>query len=184
MSSLNTENLTYGEVVHASKHRIRIISTLLHNDTERASVLAVLLQMREGIRKVRTIPAIATVVIYFDPDILPKTALLTILDALLGNLGRKNTPVIPHKSKQLKQSSEEHKITIEQTFNITFEGLKCASCALLIEIILKRDPRITSAYVNYTTQTATVQGTLSKECLSVLIDQTGYKIQTITTVIS
>lgn len=64
-----------------------------------------------------------------------------------------------------------------QEFNLSIEGMTCASCALLIEMLLKRDPRITFANVNYASGTAFVKGHLNKETVCTLIDKSGYRAQ-------
>ena len=53
--------------------------------------------------------------------------------------------------------------------------MSCVSCALLIEMLLKRDPRISSANVNFASETASVTGRVNKETLCTLIDNMGYK---------
>jgi Cu+-exporting ATPase len=59
-------------VVHATNSRIRIISPLFLKDPERAHVLEILLQMRNGIKKTVTVADIGSLVIEFDPHKLPK----------------------------------------------------------------------------------------------------------------
>jgi len=88
MKSSHIGSLTHGKVVHALNRRVRIIAPILLKDPERACVLEILLQKRDGIEKVRTVPEIACIVIYFDPDKLPKAKLLTLLDVLLANLAK------------------------------------------------------------------------------------------------
>jgi P-type Cu+ transporter len=171
MKSSHTGNLTHGKVVHALNRRVRIISPVLLKDPELACVLEILLQKRDGIEKVRTVPDIASIVIHFDPKKLPKAKLFTLLDALLGNLGnRKPTATLT----QLAPADGDVSLA-EQEFNLTVDGMTCVSCALLIEMLLKRDPRITSANVNYASETASVTGRVNKETLCKLIDNMGYK---------
>ncbi|KXJ40399.1 MAG: ATPase P, partial [Methylothermaceae bacteria B42] len=55
------------------------------------------------------------------------------------------------------------------------EGMTCASCALLIEMLLKRDPRIREVQINFASETATVCGALSKEDIYRLIAKLGYR---------
>ena len=90
MTSAHTGKLTHGKVVHTLNRRVRIIAPVLHKDHERACVLEILLQQRDGIEKVTTFPDIASLVIYFDPQKLPPAKLFPLLDALLANLGKKN----------------------------------------------------------------------------------------------
>ncbi len=177
MKSSHTGNLTHGKVVHALNRRVRIISPVLLKDPERACVLEILLLKRDGIEKVRTVPDIASVVINFDSKKLPKEKLLTLLDALLVNLGKRKPAAISSCS-QLVATDADLSLS-EQEFNLTVDGMTCVSCALLIEMVLKRDPRISSANVNYASETASVTGRVNKEILCTLIDNMGYKAQSL-----
>jgi Cu+-exporting ATPase len=169
--------LVHGEVVHQLKRRIRVISPVLRKDVERAYILEILLQKRDGIAKVRTVPEIASVVIHFDPNKLPKSGLLTLLDTLLGNLGQKKT--IQFDETAAKPAPFETGRPLEH--NLTVDGMTCVSCALLIEMLLGRDPRIVSAHVNYASETAAVTGHLSREALCGLINRMGYHAQSFDT---
>ena len=106
MTSSHTGSLTHGKVVHALNRRVRIISPILLKDPERACVLEIMLQKRDGIEKVTTVPDIASLVIYFDPNKLPKVKLFTLLDALLENLGKKK-PTVPSNSSQLALTDDD-----------------------------------------------------------------------------
>ena len=170
MKSAHTGKLTHGKVVHALNRRVRIIAPALLKDHERACVLEILLQKRDGIEKVTTVPDIASLVIYFDPVKLPQAKLFTLLDALLANLGKKKSATAHHEPP-----AESDADLAEQEFNLTVDGMSCASCALLIEMLLARDPRISSANVNYASETAVVTGRVSKETVCTLINNMGYK---------
>lgn len=170
MKPSHTGSLTHGKVVHALNRRVRIISPVLLKDQERACVLEILLQKRDGIEKVTTVPDIASVVIHFDPKKLPQAQLFTLLDALLANLGKKKPATAVNKPP-----ADGDVVLAEQEFNLTVDGMSCVSCALLIEMLLKRDPRISSANVLYATETASVTGRVSKETLCTLINNMGYK---------
>ena len=174
MKSSDTVSLIHGKVVHALNRRIRIVSPVLLKDPERACVLEIMLQKRDGIEKVRSVPDIASLVIYFDPDTLPKASLLTLLDALLANLGKRKSATTGSNNQPLIPVQDDNSLT-EQEFNLTIDGMTCVSCALLIEMLLKRDPRISKANVNYASETASVTGRISKETLWRLIDNIGYK---------
>ncbi|MFI3185820.1 MAG: heavy metal translocating P-type ATPase [Methylococcaceae bacterium] len=171
MKSSHTDSLTHGKVVHALNRRVRIISPVLLKDPERACVLEILLQKRDGIIKVRTVPDIASLVIYFDPDKLSKAQLYKLVDALLSNLGKRKPGATPTHFAPVKSDES----LVEQEFNLSIDGMSCISCALLIEMLLKRDARISSANVNYATETATVTGRTSKERLCMEIGNMGYK---------
>jgi Cu+-exporting ATPase len=174
MKSSPIGSLTHGKVVHALNRRVRIIAPVLLKDPERACVLEILLQKRDGIEKVRTVPDIASLVIHFDPEKLPKAKLLTLLDAFLANLGKRKPAASLNNSTQWAPTEGDVGLA-EQEINLIVDGMTCVSCALLIEMLLKRDPRISSANVNYATETAVVTGRVSKETLCTLINNMGYK---------
>jgi Cu+-exporting ATPase len=174
MKTTDTASLTHGKVVHELKRRVRIVAPILLKDLERACVLEILLQKREGIEKVYSVPDIASLVVYFDPNKLPKAKLFTLLDVLLANLGERKSSSTPNNISQILSAEGDHYLA-EQEFNLSVDGMSCISCALLIEMLLKRDPRISSANVNYATETATVTGRTSKDYVCMLIGKMGYK---------
>ncbi len=171
MKSSHAGSLTHGTVAHALNRRVRIIAPVLLKDPERACVLEIMLQKRDGIEKVRTVPDIASLVIHFDPKKLPKDKLFTLLDTLLANLGKRKPSATP---AQLLLTDADLSIA-KQEFNLAVDGMTCVSCALLIEMLLKRDPRISSANVNFASETASVTGRVSKEAVCTLINNMGYK---------
>lgn len=170
MTTLNSINLIHGQLVHELKQRVRIISPVLHKDAERAYILEILLKKRDGIQKVRTVPEIASISICFDPVKLPKTNLLKLLDALLANLGQK-----VHSDFALVADPVNDAKRSEQEFNLAIEGMTCVSCALLIEMLLRRDPRITVANVNFASESALIKGRLNKNEVLALVEKSGYK---------
>ena len=155
------------QLVHQLKRRIRILSPILKNDQERSYILEILLKKRPEIKKVRSVYALGSVVIEFDPASLPKKNLLILLDAVLGNIARKQAD----QHKQQKQVFDGP----AQEIDLAVEGMTCASCALLIEMVLKRDPRIKQASVNFGTSTLTVIGQLAKAEVSTKVATLGYK---------
>lgn len=156
-------------LVHELKRRIRIIAPLLKNDQERGYIFEILLKKRSEIKRVRSTFALGSVVIEFDPNRLPKANLLIMLDTVLGNMGRKpsNAP--------LKQGQKIRFSGNLQEIDLAVEGMTCASCALLLEMVLKRDPRIKTASVNFGTETLTVQGQLNKDEVCASVESLGYK---------
>ncbi|WP_349431763.1 heavy metal translocating P-type ATPase [Methylomarinum sp. Ch1-1] len=153
-------------LVHQLKRRIRIVSPILKNDLERGYIFEILLKKRPEIKKVRSVFAIGSVVIEFDADRLPKKNLLILLEAVLGNIAQKNSASIKSGKKVLSGPVQE--------IDLAVEGMSCASCALLIEMMLNRDERIKSASVNFATETVTVHGQLNKEDVAARIECLGY----------
>ena len=155
------------QLVHQLTRRIRIISPVLKNDQERGYIFEILLKKRPEIKKIRSVFALGSVVIEFDPTRLPEKNLLILLDAVLGNIARK-------KADQHKEQKKTFDGPVQEV-DLAVEGMTCASCALLIEMVLKRDPRIKQASVNFGTSTLTVHGQLGKDEVDAKVATLGYK---------
>ncbi len=155
------------QLVHQLKRRIRILSPVLKNDQERGYIFEILLKKRPEIKNIRSVYALGSVVIEFDPTRLPTKNLLILLDAVLGNIARK-------KSDQNQQQTKVFEGIVHEV-DLAVEGMTCASCALLIEMVLKRDPRIKQASVNFGTSTLTVHGQLARDDVSAKVATLGYK---------
>ena len=140
---------------------------MIKNDQERAYIFEIILKKRPEIKRVRTVCSIGCVIIEFDPAGLPKKNLLILLDAILGNIANKN-PNLP-------TSEQKHFEGKSQDIDLAVEGMSCASCALLIEMVLKRDERVKTASVNFSTSTLSVQGQLSKIDVNELVTKIGYQ---------
>lgn len=155
------------KLAHQLSRRIRIISPILAKDPERGYIFEILLHKREGIKKVRSVFSIGSVVIEFDPKLLPSINLLIMLDAILGN--------IAHTADR-KPISHKKKITGKiQEVDLAVEGMTCASCALLIEMVLKRHELVSNANVNFATETLSVYTQLNKEEVQAEIAKLGYQ---------
>ncbi|MEQ1635633.1 MAG: heavy metal translocating P-type ATPase [Methylococcales bacterium] len=168
---MKTETLQYKnfQLVHQLKSRIRINVPILKNDQERAYILEILLKKRPEVKQVRSVFGIGSVVIYFDSASLPKKNLLILLDAVLGNIAQK--PSSKDRVAEKVTFAEE----ATQTVELAIEGMTCASCALLIEMVLKRDPKVKQVNVNFGTETMSVQGSLSKDEVSAKVASLGYQ---------
>lgn len=164
---LDTTRYKNFRVVHQLKRRIRIISPVLIKDLERCYILEILLKKRQEIKRVRSVHAIGSVVIEFDSSNLPKINLLILLDAVLGNIAQKESRVREKQAKHFEGAIEE--------VDLALAGMTCASCALLIEMVLNRDPLVKSASVNFATETVTVYGKLDKQQVSNKIEMLGYE---------
>ncbi len=161
------DNYKNFHLIHQLKRRIRIISPVLEKDIERCYILEILLKKRSEIKRIRSVFSIGSVVIDFDPSHLPKKNLLILLDTVLGNLAQKEFVTREKKNKQYDGPVQE--------VDLAVAGMTCASCALLIEMVLNRDSNIESANVNFATETVTVFGQLSKQQVSDKITTLGYE---------
>jgi len=165
---MHSESQTYKhfEIQHQLKNRIRIITPVLKNDPERGYIFEILLKKRPEIASVRSVFDIGSVVIEFDSSRFPAKNLLIMLDAVLGNIAQKQPTVKNNKKKVFEGPVQE--------IDLAVEGMSCASCALLIEMVLNRDERVKNASVNFATQTVNVQGQLSKADVVHQIEKLGY----------
>lgn len=163
-----TDNNPYRhfEVRHQLRNRIRIITPVLVGDPERSYIFEILLKKRPEIKRVRSVIAIGSVAIEFDSSRLPAKNLLILLDAVLGNIASKR-PLGKSDKKKLPEGPLAD-------IDLAVEGMSCASCALLIEMVLNRDERIKKASVNFATETVNVQGCLTKSDVIQAIEKLGY----------
>ena len=139
---------------------------MLKNDRERTVIFEILLKKRPEIKKVRSVFAIGSVVIEFDSKKLPLENLLTLTDAVLSNLAQRSTP-LKVKKKDLSGPLKEVEMAVG--------GMSCASCAMLIEMVLNRDERVKQASVNFATETVQVEGLLTKDDVAEALAELGYE---------
>ena len=172
MTSQTQPRPKHFQLIHDLSRRIRFVAPGLIKDFERSYILAILLRKHKGVLSVRAVPEIASVVVYFDPHILPKPFLLGLLDKLIGNLGEQASP----KLALSHDPSEDFAKQPLREYSLSVEGMTCPSCALLIEVRLRRDPRIDSAAVNYATETAMVRGRIDKDELFAQMAGMGYRV--------
>jgi copper chaperone CopZ len=148
-------------------HRLRVVSTSLAKQRERCYILEILLRKHPAISGVRVVAEIGSVVVHFDPARLPEERLLATLDAVIGNI----VSAPPPKPGHPRDSSRRPAAGMQRAV----EGMTCASCALLIEMSLQRDPRVQGATVNFAAGTATVKGHLSRDELFASVKKLGYE---------
>ncbi|WFP51984.1 heavy metal translocating P-type ATPase [Methylomonas sp. EFPC3] len=161
------------ELRHQLRNRVRIVSRVLADDPERGYILEILLKKRPEIKRVRSVFAIGSVVIEFDSSRLPKKNLLIMLDAVLGNIAQKQTDIKQDKRKIIDGPLHD--------IDLAVQGMSCASCALLIEMVLNRDERVKKAGVNFATETVNVQGCLSSADVVEIVERLGYSAMPVDT---
>ena len=160
---------------HRLRRRIRISAPSLRLDPERLYTLEILLRKRAAIRSVRVIPGLGGVVIDYNPSQLPEGNLCILLDAVIPNLGS-------GKKRRQNQTDTRTSGGTAREINFAIEGISCASCALLIELVLKRDPRIQRARINMAAESGLVVGDIPQEAVYDIIDSLGYKALPLDTV--
>jgi Cu+-exporting ATPase len=156
------------QVVHRLTRRIRLVSMALVRQPERCYLLEILLRKHPAIAGVRSVPDIGSVVVHYDPASFPEERLLATVDAVIGNIASAPPPRTPPPPATAPEGPE-------QECNAAIEGMTCASCAALIEMSLKKDPRVASAAVNYAAQTVTVRGQISRDDLFASVQRLGYE---------
>jgi Cu+-exporting ATPase len=160
-------------IEHQLRRRVRVVAPSLRKDAERIYILEILLRKRPGIKAIRVVPDIGSLTIHFDPARLPRTNLYTLLDAVIPNLGRARA-----KPRRIGEAPDG----VEKEINFAVEGISCASCALLIELVLRRDPRVRTAVINMASETGSVRGTLPKEEVYAAVEGLGYRALPLDTV--
>jgi Cu+-exporting ATPase len=153
-------------VVHRLRRRIRLVAPSLLRQTERGYLLEILLRKHAAVKDVRVVVDIGSLTVHYDPAQLPEERLLAVVDAVIGNLAEAPPP----KPAAAAQAPDGPQVEC----SVAVEGMTCASCALLIEMHLKRDPQVANASVNFAAGTATVQGNLDREALSAHVARLGY----------
>lgn len=156
----------YCTVVHRLKRRLRLAVPSLKNNRERLYILEILLRKHPGIRQTRLIIDLGQIIVNYQPTLLPEDRLLNLLETVIPNLGH---------GSQTQSSSPKDPTDQEQEHQFAIEGLTCTSCALLIELVLRRDPRVLSAIVNRAAETARVRGYIDRTTVFSRIGSLGYK---------
>lgn len=153
-------------VAHRLSRRLRILAPALVQAEERCYILEILLRKHPAIRDVAIVPQIGSLTVRYDPASLPEERLLATLDAILGNLLAAPPPQ-PVTLAPVDGPVSECSLAVE--------GMTCASCALLIEMKLKRDPRVRLANVNFAAATVTVQGAIDRDGVYEVVRRLGYE---------
>ncbi|WIM04803.1 MAG: heavy metal translocating P-type ATPase [Candidatus Nitricoxidivorans perseverans] len=154
------------QVAHRLARRIRLVAPALARQPERCYLLEILLRKHAAVKDVRIVPDIGSATIHYDPAQLPEQRLLAVVDAVIGNIAGAPPPSPPDAAPTDGPVQE---------CNVAVEGMTCASCAALIEMSLRRDPRVREASVNFAAETATVRGRLAREDVFALVKRLGYQ---------
>ena len=154
------------QVAHRLSRRIRLVAPSLVRQAERGYLLEILLRKHAAVKDVRVVADIGSVTLHYDPAQLAEERLLAIVDAVVGNLAEAPPPRPAEPAKMTDGPLAECSVAVE--------GMTCASCAMLIEMHLKRDPQVAGASVNFAAGTATVRGSLDRETLSARVARLGY----------
>lgn len=167
-----SKTLEHFQVVHQTRSRMRIVAPGLRKNAERTYIFGVLLRKHPAVKRVRMVPALGSVTVNYDPAAVPAAEFQDFLDTVLGNLGPSPAPTLASAiSRELNPKLPLHE------FHVAVEGMTCVSCALLIEMLLRRDPRVASASVNFATETAQVLTAMSRDELYGTLRRLGYQPQ-------
>jgi Cu+-exporting ATPase len=168
----STLPLQHCQLVHQTQRRVRIVAPSLRNQPERAYLYEILLRKHPAIRHIELTAPLGSVAVWFDPKTLPKPKLFALLDAVLGNIGTAS----PFQKSAVIETDDSQP---ERDFNLAVDGMTCASCAMLIEMVLKRDARVVDAKVNFATETATVRARMDRETLAGKLLAIGYRVHSL-----
>ena len=168
-------------VLHALPRRLRVYTPAVLRDRRRAYLLEILLTKHPGVARVRAVAAIGSVAVDFDPARIPAGTLLVVLDRVLGNLAARPgeaqvpapRPVPPDDACPTGWCPSAP----TRVAHLAIQGMTCASCALLIEMDLARDPRVAEASVSFGSGAALVRGALSQDEIAARVERLGYRAQ-------
>ncbi len=157
-------------ITHLSEQRIKIIVPSLFCNEERAAILQTVLLMRDAIEEVKVKIETNSVLINFNPNILPENNLIHLLKVILKNFDQK-------PKNNLKNNEAEHlkQGNTEQTINFKVKGMSCNSCALFLEMLLTRNPDIMQAKINYELKKGVVKSYLNQEEIIQIIESNGFQ---------
>ena len=153
-------------VAHRLRRRIRLIFSGLKRDPDRMHALGSILGKRKGVLDVRAVPEIGSLAIRFDPARIDADRLLTELDRLIPNLG--SGPA------RREHAADAQVLPESREYHFGVEGMSCASCALMVEMRLRRDPRVDSAVVNMASRAGQVRGRLPLGDVLAMVEELGY----------
>ena len=171
-----TQEFSQFIIEHQLNHRVRIIAPSLFCDKERAHILQILLLKREAIETVNIVSEINSVTINFSPEQLPLQNLLNLLEVVLANFSQKPRESIEKIAETASQKkAKKHEIV----FGI--RGMRCASCALFLEMVLSRYDDNATVNINYVTEAGIVKGYLGKAEIFKIVEDNGYRAYSIDT---
>lgn len=151
------------------RQQINITAPCLFHDTERASILQILLLKRNSIKDVQINLADDSVVIKFDQETLCKDDLLNLLDDVLANFSQKPREKIKRTDTRCPRCGG-----LEKEVSFFVEGMSCASCALYLQMVLSRNKKVSNVNIDYSTKKGFVSGCLSQDDIFDIVEKHGY----------
>lgn len=175
VAALASPMLRHVTVIRLLRRRVRLRGANLRQNLERCLVLEILLTKHHGVCAGRVSPTTGSIRVDFDPRRIALPRLLALIDAVVGNLGHQQGAAVPVRwPPPISMARQTHQFAVE--------GMTCASCALLITMVLRRDPRIGEVQVNYASETGRVSGAIDRSALFQLIKTVGYQAYPLDTV--
>jgi len=158
------------EIIQNVKQQLCIKAPCLYHEPERARIFEMILCKRDAITSAKASPNVASVAIQFDSEKLSLENLFILLDSILANIGSKVT-------NTLKQwtSGTVHATPPKLVSNFLVKGMKCESCAVSIEMVVNRYPKITRASVDYNSSILKVYGDFSNQEIVTLVCNMGFE---------
>ena len=156
-------------ITNETERQVSLIIPSLYHDKERSTILQTLLLKRDAIKMVLIESEENTANIFFDPNNLARENLLNLLEKILKHFSEK--PL--HKTEKITVTTKEQELKGNFLFKV--EGMSCESCALFLEMVLKRETAIMQVNIDYNSKLGTVSGYLSGENIFEIIQKNGYQ---------
>ncbi|GAB0056175.1 putative copper-importing P-type ATPase A [Candidatus Magnetaquicoccaceae bacterium FCR-1] len=165
------------EVAHRLNRRLRVVIPGLRRDEERCALVAVLLMKHPAIRKVRVEARIGSLAIHFDPESMAEAWLSRLLGGMLAQVVAARMP----SAGDIEPVDPDAPAAGGACTTLAVEGMSCASCAMLIEMRLRRHPGVTRAQVHFATGMLEVAGRLDRGEVARVVGTLGYAVRPLDT---
>ena len=158
------------EIIQAIKQKLFIKAPCLNQEPELTRIFEMLLCKRKAIRSATASPTADSVTIQFDAKKLPLEKLFILLDNILANIKCKaSNSICTTKTKAVNPAQAE------LTSSFFINGMKCESCALALEMAIRRYPKVDKALVDYKSSILKVYGQVSHKEIANLVRITGFE---------
>jgi len=168
-SVIDSKSFNNFEIIEAIKQQLFIKAPCLNQEPELTRIFEMLLCKREAISFAKASPSADSITIQFDSKKLPLEKLFILLDTILANIKCKASNSICTKKTKAVNPAET-----ESTSNFFIHGMKCESCALSLEMVISRYPKVDKAFVDFKSSILKVYGDVSHQEIVSLIRVTGF----------
>lgn len=170
------------EICHELSRRIRIRVPMLLGNALKVELFTTILEKSPGILLVEPNLQTGNIVIHFNPRLIRRVALHNLIESAAQRIGSRGKliHVLQKRMENRFLTAMAENIVQKEMIpgghtSIPIEGMTCASCAQKIEKKLKALPGVTSAFVNFASKKATVEGQITFAELFHAIEEVGYE---------